>query len=67
VSRSEWTNSCIECEVLETWMLGVVVVGDIYSPQPPKDHWGRLLSVGAPDSPVCHRTLSGAPATSPNR
>jgi hypothetical protein len=27
---------------------------------------GRLLSMGAPDSPVRHRTLSGAPATSPN-
>jgi hypothetical protein len=28
---------------------------------------GRLLSHGAPDSPVRHRTLSGAPATSANR
>jgi hypothetical protein len=28
---------------------------------------GRLLSHGAPDSPVCHRTLSGAPATSAGR
>jgi hypothetical protein len=28
---------------------------------------GTLLSKGAPDSPVRHRTLSGAPATSPNR
>jgi hypothetical protein len=27
--------------------------------------WWRLLSHGAPDSPVRHRTLSGAPATSP--
>jgi hypothetical protein len=27
VSRSECTSSCIECEMLETWMLGVVVVG----------------------------------------
>jgi hypothetical protein len=27
--------------------------------------WWRLLSHGAPDSPVHHRTLSGAPATSP--
>jgi hypothetical protein len=30
-------------------------------------HWGTLLSYGAPDSPVHHRTLSGTPATSPNR
>jgi hypothetical protein len=27
--------------------------------------WWRLLSHGAPDSPVRHRTVSGAPATSP--
>jgi hypothetical protein len=33
-------------------MLGVVVVGGIYSPQPPNNRWGRLLSMGAPDSPV---------------
>jgi hypothetical protein len=29
--------------------------------------WWRLLSHGAPDSSVRHRTLSGAPATSPGR
>jgi hypothetical protein len=28
---------------------------------------GSLLSHGAPDSPVRHRTLSGAPATSASR
>jgi hypothetical protein len=33
-------------------MLGVVVVGGIYSPQPPNNRWGWLLSMGAPDSPV---------------
>jgi hypothetical protein len=33
-------------------MLGVEVVGGIYSPQPPNNHWGGLLSMGAPDSPV---------------
>jgi hypothetical protein len=33
-------------------MLGVVVVGGIYSPQPPNNRWGRLLSMGVPDSPV---------------
>jgi hypothetical protein len=37
-------------------MLGVVVVGGIYSPQPPRSRWGRLLEMGAPDSPVRHRT-----------
>jgi hypothetical protein len=33
-------------------MLGVVVVGGIYSPQPPNNRWRRLLSMGAPDSLV---------------
>jgi hypothetical protein len=27
--------------------------------------WWRLLSHGAPDSPVCHRTVSGVPPDSP--
>jgi hypothetical protein len=46
---------------LEWWL------GGIYSHQPPNNRWGRLLSMGAPDSPVRQRTLSGVPATSPNR
>jgi hypothetical protein len=33
----------------------VVVVGGIYSPQPPSSCWPRLLAMGAPDSPVRHR------------
>ena len=37
---------------MNAWMVGVGVVGGIYSPQPPIDRWGRLLSMGAPDSPV---------------
>jgi hypothetical protein len=37
-------------------MLGVVVVGGIYIPQPPRSRWERLLAMGAPDSLVCHRT-----------
>jgi hypothetical protein len=36
---------------LELWWLG-----DIYSPQPPNKPLGRLLSMGAPDSSVCHQT-----------
>jgi hypothetical protein len=36
---------------LELWWLG-----GIYSPQPPKKPLGRLLSMGAPNSPVRHRT-----------
>jgi hypothetical protein len=43
------------------------VVGGIYSPNHQSGRWGRLLSKGAPDSPVRQRTLSGEPATSPNR
>jgi hypothetical protein len=39
----------------------------IYSPNHQNVVVGRLLSYGAPDSPVRHRTLSGAPATSASR
>jgi hypothetical protein len=42
----------------------VGVVGGIYSPNHQKWPLGSYLSLGAPDSPVRHRTLSGAPATS---
>jgi hypothetical protein len=41
--------------------------GVFIAPNHQFNHWGRLLSMGAPDSPVRHRTVSGAPATSPNR
>jgi hypothetical protein len=33
-------------------MLGVVVVGGIYSPNHQTNCWGGCLSMGAPDSPV---------------
>jgi hypothetical protein len=39
----------------------------IYSLNHQTNCWGGCLSMGAPDSPVRHRILSGAPATSPNR
>jgi hypothetical protein len=42
-----------------------VVVGGIYSPNHQNGRWGRLLSYGAPDTPVPHRTLSGAPVCHP--
>jgi hypothetical protein len=32
--------------------LEVLVVGGIYSPNHQSGRWGRLLSYGAPDSPV---------------
>jgi hypothetical protein len=48
--------------------------GGIYSHQPNCSRWRRLLAMGTPDSPVRHRTVSGAPpdrvqcaATSPYR
>jgi hypothetical protein len=37
---------------MNAWIVGVEVVGGIYSPQPPKQPLGWLLSMGAPDSPV---------------
>jgi hypothetical protein len=39
----------------------------IYSPNHQNMAVGSVLSHGAPDSLVCHRTLSGAPATSADR
>jgi hypothetical protein len=41
------------------------VVGVFIAPTTKLAVWWRLLSHGAPDSPVRHRTLSDAPATSP--
>jgi hypothetical protein len=35
--------------------------GGIYSHQQKCSRWRRLLAMGAPDSPVRHRTVSGAP------
>jgi hypothetical protein len=43
------------------------VVGVFIAPTTKLVVWWRLLSNGAPDSPVRHRTLSGAPATSVGR
>jgi hypothetical protein len=66
VSCIECTSSCIECVGWKLGCLEVVVVGGFYSPNHQNSRWGRLLSKSAPNSPVRHRTLSGAPATSPN-
>jgi hypothetical protein len=64
--------SCIECLALvSSWKVENLdtnecgVVGVFIAPTTKHDRWWRLLSMGAPDSPVRHRTLSGAPATSP--
>jgi hypothetical protein len=39
--------------------------GGIYSQQPSCSRWGRLLAMGALDSLVRHRTLSGVPPRQP--
>jgi hypothetical protein len=72
--------SCIECLTLVSgWKLenldylnyldylNVGWLGVFITPTTKLAVWWRLLSHGAPDSPVRHRTLSGAPATSPGR
>jgi hypothetical protein len=40
VSWSVVLCSCIEWRVMNAWIVGVVVVGGIYSPQPPNNRWG---------------------------
>jgi hypothetical protein len=46
VSRSECTSSYIECEVLDTWMLGVVVVGGYLLPSTTKEPLGQATVDG---------------------
>jgi hypothetical protein len=52
VSCIECTSSCIECVGWKLGCLEVLVVGGIYSPNHQSGRWRRLLSYGAPDSPV---------------
>jgi hypothetical protein len=49
-------------DAFKCWWLGLFI-----APTTKSGRWRRLLSKGAPDSPVRHRTLFGAPPTSPNR
>jgi hypothetical protein len=56
---------CRKSENLDTMNGGVV--GVFIASTTKLAVWWRLLSNGAPDSPVRHRILSGAPATSPDR
>jgi hypothetical protein len=44
---------------MNAWMVGVEVVGGIYSPQPPNNRWRGAVVDGRTGQ-------SGAPATSPN-
>jgi hypothetical protein len=48
-------------DALKYWWLGLFI-----APTTKVAVGGRLSAMGAPDSPVRHRTLSGVPATSPN-
>jgi hypothetical protein len=66
--------SCIKCLALvSSWKvenlddLNVGWLGVFIAPTTKLAVWWRLLSHGAPNSPVRHRTVSGAPATSPGR
>jgi hypothetical protein len=62
-SRALVLNAMAEnLDSLKWWWLGVFI-----APTTKPAVGVGLLSIGAPDSPLCHRTLSGAPATSPNR
>jgi hypothetical protein len=56
---------CRKSENLDAMNGGVV--GVFIAPTTKLAVWWRLLSHGAPNSPVRHRTLSGAPTTSPGR
>jgi hypothetical protein len=66
--------SCIECySSCKVWEVGKLGCNEwwggwgIYSPNHQKWPLEGYLSHGAPDSLVRHRTLSGAPVTSPGR
>jgi hypothetical protein len=52
VSCIECTSSCIECVGWKLGCLEVWWLGGIYSPNHQSGCWGRLMSKGAPDSPV---------------
>jgi hypothetical protein len=67
VSRIECYSSCNVLMVGNLDAIECGVVGGIYSPNHQNMAVGRLLSHGAPESPVRHRTLSGAPTTSASR
>jgi hypothetical protein len=60
VSWSVVYCSCIECTVVNAWMVGVEVVGGIYSPQPLIQPLGQATVDGRTEQ-------SSAPATSSNR
>jgi hypothetical protein len=67
VSRIECYSSCNVLKVENLDAIECGVVGVFIAPTTKLVVWWRLLSHGAPDSPVHNRTLSGAPATSPDR
>jgi hypothetical protein len=48
-------------------MPSIVAVGGIYSPNHQNSRWGGLLSMGTPDSLMCHRTVRCATRHCPVR
>jgi hypothetical protein len=67
VSRIECYSSCNVLKVENLDAIECGVVGVFIAPTTKNVAVGRLLSHGAPDSPVRHWTLSGAPAMSADR
>jgi hypothetical protein len=61
-SRALVLNAMVENLDALKWWLGVFI-----APTTKLTIGVGLLSMGAPDSPVRHRIMSGAPAMSPNR
>jgi hypothetical protein len=67
VSCIECYSSCMMCEAENLDAINGGWLGVFIAPTTKLAVWWRMLSHGAPDSPVRHRTLSSAPATSPDR
>jgi hypothetical protein len=67
VSRIECYSSCNVLKMENFDAIECGVVGVFIASNHQNMVVGRLLSHGAPDSPVRHRTLFGAPATSADR
>jgi hypothetical protein len=60
-----WVCQLYDLECCLGCPLEVAGWGGIYSHQPNCSRWRSLLAMGAPDSPVRHRTVSSAPPRHP--
>jgi hypothetical protein len=52
---------------MNAWMVGVEVVGGIYSPQPPNNRWGGATVDGRTGQSGVPPDIVRCAATSPNR